>query len=262
MYGWCVWRGHDDADPLVEPGRDVLHLRAVEVHALVDVRVLVAGRRRRAGGRRGGRLDAALVQQHDDRLDAAARARASSRARWRWRPRGRKSRPATPDGVTTVGVPSKVMPMKRDLRVADLLDLVGREDRLVRCRRRTTLAARYLKSAPRERRAVLAAVDRVAAGAAALVAVLHALQLGDRPRRTRGCPRRCRRSRSSSAPRSSARRGRAPRRSGLAPIMSPAPTTKRVRVLRPQRLDVRGEVGDAARRDGLLRPRLRAAGGV
>ena len=64
-----------------------------------------------AGGRRGRGLRAALVQQHDERLDLLL-ALQLPRERLAVSTSSRKSRFATPDGVTTVGVPSRVMPMK------------------------------------------------------------------------------------------------------------------------------------------------------
>ena len=83
MYGWCVWALTMTVDARVEPVRDALHLGPVEVHALVDVGVCVAGSAggAGAGGRRGRDLGAALVQQHDERLDALLVAELLRRAR-------------------------------------------------------------------------------------------------------------------------------------------------------------------------------------
>ena len=111
-----------------------------------------------------------------------------------------------------------------------------------------------------ERRAVLAAVDGMAAVAAELVAVLHPLQLVDalvelvvadaddvEADRVHRLDRRLV---------VEERRDERARADQVA-----CADRDRVRVRRPQPLDVRGEVGDAARRHGLLRPAgLHAAG--
>ena len=203
----------DHADPRVQPLGDLLDLRPVEVHAAVDVGVLVAGRR--AAVRRAAPGAAAC------RPGGAARRTpcTPSRRSLRGEPLtvadlvAELAGPATPEGVTIVGVPSKRQPDEGDLGAAGLADLVRREDRPVRALEERRSPPGTWKPAPRNGvpswqpstgwhpspprgcRTACAAARRC-------------------PRRTRGCRRRRRRGGSCSAPRSSARRGTAPRRAG------------------------------------------------
>ena len=90
----------------------------------------------------GTDCEAALVQQHDDRLHAAALEHARVVVGGRGlvggtpgpRRRTARRRPASP---------SSVMPMKPIFAPPTLTDLVGREERLAGARVDTTLAARY-----------------------------------------------------------------------------------------------------------------------
>ena len=79
------------------------------------------------------RLEPALVQQHDDRLHAL-RLAARGRPRWRSPPRRGSRWPAMPAWATSVGVPSRVIPMKPTLTPSTCLDPVRRQRACRRCR--------------------------------------------------------------------------------------------------------------------------------
>ena len=161
----------------VEAVCDRLHLGPVEVHALVHVGVGVrlVGRPGEHGRRRP--LRAALVQQHDECVDALLAAELvdqrvdrhhlgpelESRDGARRHDRRRGLERETDEG---------------DLRVAGLADLVRRQDRVVRAGVED-VRGEVLEDRPTERRAVLATVDGMASGAAVLVAELHSQQLAD-----------------------------------------------------------------------------------
>ena len=140
---------------------------------------------------------------------------------------------AMPDGGTMSGVPSSVMPMKPIFTPPMLRIAYGGKQRLAGASVLTTLAARNRKSRARERRAVGAAVGRVAAAA------LHALQLRRALVELVVADRVEVEPDARSSPRSSARRGTAPTAAGCAPIRSPAATTSVFALRRLSIADVR-----------------------
>ena len=133
MYGWCVWAETMAPMRLSSPAAMASISGPLKfTHLSTSMYSLPVGVTFGSVGGDGGRLRAALVQQHDERLDASARCLSFRTSALAVTTSSRNSSPATPDGVTTVGVRLEGHADERDLRVADLLDLVGREDRAVR----------------------------------------------------------------------------------------------------------------------------------
>ena len=127
--------------------------------------------------RRRGPLRAALVQQDHERLDALLVAQLVHERVDRLTS-GLNSSPSTALGVTTVGVSLKVRPMNATLALPTCGPRrAGRSSRPCLRRRRSPPDTRT--PSRRTGRAVLAAVDRMAAIAAVLVAVAHPLELVD-----------------------------------------------------------------------------------
>ena len=211
---WLVGvRADDDVDLGIHPVDDVDDVAAEALAGVVEPG--------------GPALEAALVEQDDDRLDAELlQARHEHVHRVRLveeveplhagrRDDLRRSLERLADEGDLGGALLAVVPVPVGL---DLEDLVGREQRVAPVRVVEDVGGEEVEHGAEERRAVLAAVDRVAAAESACAATRLAL------RRTRGCRHRSRRDRAKFIASIVGSSWKSPERSGLAPIRSPALT--------------------------------------
>ncbi len=132
MYGACVCALTITSTCGSSPVRDRRDLRPAEVRRTDRRRCTHPGFGAQATRPRRRRvLETALMERARRTRARPARCAASATSALTVGTSGRNSRPATPAGVTIVGVALERQADERDLRVVDLLDLVGRQDRRV-----------------------------------------------------------------------------------------------------------------------------------